>query len=173
MHGVSTSALQAALAGTLCSGTFRNPQPLVFSQKHRRYKWEAYCGTNGTCIVAFTFLQSLEASKAQCYKWGRVLRYKLEVYCSTFLTGCTGWGLLKIAHAQSDRLRAMVTPTPKIRLRLSPFSARPFYLFPPSPSVPHPSPGNLLPQNPLFLGPQNNYFFSGGTPAQAGCLGEV
>ena len=28
------------------SGTFRNPQPLVFSQKYRRHKWEAYCGTN-------------------------------------------------------------------------------------------------------------------------------
>ena len=27
------------------SGTFRNPQPLVVSQKHSRYKWEAYCGT--------------------------------------------------------------------------------------------------------------------------------
>ena len=35
-----------------------------------RYNWEAYCGTNGRCTVAFPFLQGLEASKAQCYKWG-------------------------------------------------------------------------------------------------------
>ena len=28
------------------SGTFTNPHPLVFSQKYRRYNWEAYCGTN-------------------------------------------------------------------------------------------------------------------------------
>ena len=33
------------------SGTFRNPQPLVFSQKYRRYKWEAYCVTNGGRIA--------------------------------------------------------------------------------------------------------------------------
>ena len=34
------------------SGTFRNPQPLVFSQKHCRLKWEAYCGTTTKCIAA-------------------------------------------------------------------------------------------------------------------------
>ena len=28
------------------SGTFRNPQPLVFSQKYCRYNWEVHCGTN-------------------------------------------------------------------------------------------------------------------------------
>ena len=28
------------------SGTFWNPPPLVFSQKYRRYKWEAYWGTD-------------------------------------------------------------------------------------------------------------------------------
>ena len=52
----------------LLSGSFRNPQPLVFSQKYRRYKWEAYCGTNGRCTAAFPFFQSFEASEAQRYK---------------------------------------------------------------------------------------------------------
>ena len=33
------------------SGAFRNPQPLVFSQKYRRYKWEACCGTNWRCTA--------------------------------------------------------------------------------------------------------------------------
>ena len=28
------------------SETFWNPHPLAFSQKYRRYKWEAYCSTN-------------------------------------------------------------------------------------------------------------------------------
>ena len=32
----------------------------------------------------FPFLQSLEASEAQRYKWGGVLRYKLEVYLQYF-----------------------------------------------------------------------------------------
>ena len=33
------------------SGTFRNFQPLVVSQKYCRYKWEAYCGTNKSCTA--------------------------------------------------------------------------------------------------------------------------
>ena len=70
------------------SRTFGNPQPLVFSQKYCWYKWKAYCGTNrrrtavqvGGVLRRFPFLQSLEASKAQRYKWGAK-------------TSCTGWGL--------------------------------------------------------------------------------
>ena len=57
-----------------------------------RYKWEAYCGTNGRCTAAFPFLQGLEASKAQRYKWGGVLRYKLEVYCQYFSDKLYGIG---------------------------------------------------------------------------------
>ena len=37
------------------------------------YKWEAYCSTNGRRTAGFPFLRSLEARKAQRYKWG--------VYC--------------------------------------------------------------------------------------------
>ena len=33
------------------------------------YKSEAYCSTDGRCTVGFPFLQSLEARKAQRYKW--------------------------------------------------------------------------------------------------------
>ena len=38
------------------------------------YKWEAYCNTNGGCIVGFPFLQGLEARKVQRYKWGAYCR---------------------------------------------------------------------------------------------------
>ena len=48
---------------SLLSGSFRNPQPLVFSQKYCRYAWEAYCGTIGG-----------------------VLQYRLEVYCGVSLS---------------------------------------------------------------------------------------
>ena len=41
----ATQTLRVHLLG-IESGTFRNLQALVFSQKYRRYKWEAYCGTN-------------------------------------------------------------------------------------------------------------------------------
>ena len=93
------------------SGTFRNPQPLVFSQwycrykreAYCRYKWEAYCSTNWRRIAAFPFLESLEASKAQSYKCGEgggatprgVLRYKLKVCCSTFLDKLYALGVPK------------------------------------------------------------------------------
>ena len=48
------------------SGTFRNPQPMVFSQKYRRYKWEAYCGTNGrrTAVQIGGVLRRFPFSKA-------------------------------------------------------------------------------------------------------------
>ena len=35
-----------------------------------RYKPEAHCSTNWRCTEAFPFLQGLEASEAQRYKWG-------------------------------------------------------------------------------------------------------
>ena len=64
--------------GPRISGTFRNPQPLVYYQKHCRYKWEAHCGTNRRCIAAFPSLQGLEAVSQQVtvLQMGGVLRYK-------------------------------------------------------------------------------------------------
>ena len=41
-----------------------------------RYKWEAYCDTNGRRTEAFPFPESSVPPKA--------LQYKLEAYCSTF-----------------------------------------------------------------------------------------
>ena len=67
------------------SGTFRKPQPLVFSQKYRWYKWE-------WCTAAFPFLRSLEASKAQRYKWGAYCSTNWRCTASPFQTSCTGWG---------------------------------------------------------------------------------
>ena len=58
-----------------------------------QYKWEAYCGTTWRCIASFPFLQGLEASEAQRYKWGGVLRYKLEVYCRYFSDKLYGLGV--------------------------------------------------------------------------------
>ena len=43
----------------------------VFSQKYRRYKWEAYCGTN---------------RRRTAVQIGGVLQYKLEVYCGVSLS---------------------------------------------------------------------------------------
>ena len=73
-----------------------NPQDLLKSTAVQMggvlpYKWEAYCRTNGRCIVAFPFLQGAEARKAHQYKWGGVLPYKLEVCCSTFFVASRVW----------------------------------------------------------------------------------
>ena len=90
------------------------PTPSTFS-KVLPYKWEAYCctngrrycSTNGRCIVGLPLLQSLEASKAQRYKWGRaavqiggVLQYFLRDQWGlwfpklfwTFVTPENSWG---------------------------------------------------------------------------------
>ena len=69
----------------LFSGTFRNPQPLVFSQEeYCRYKWEAYCGTNWRCIVAFPFSSRLRSQRGRALQRRVVLQYTLEVYCQYF-----------------------------------------------------------------------------------------
>ena len=73
------------------SGTLRNPQPLVFSQKYRRYKWEAYCGTNrrriavqiGGVLRRFP-ISNFRSQQGTALQMGGVLRYKLEVYCQYF-----------------------------------------------------------------------------------------
>ena len=53
-------------SSNLESGTFKYPQPLVFSQKYRRYKWEVYCGTNGrrTALQIGSVLRRFPFSKA-------------------------------------------------------------------------------------------------------------
>ena len=80
-----------------------DPNPSTFS-KVLLYKWEACSRTNGRrCTAGFPFLQELEARKAQRYKLGGVLPYKLEMYCSTFL-GTVGLSkqtkLNTVVHAQ-------------------------------------------------------------------------
>ena len=66
-----------------------------------RSKWEAYCGTNVRCTAAFPFLQSLEASEAQRYKRGGVLRCKLEVYRQYFSDKLYGLGVPKHSLLES------------------------------------------------------------------------
>ena len=80
------------------SGTFRNRQPLVFSQKYCWYKLEAYCGTNGRRIVAFLFHPSLAASKAQHYKWGACCGTNWRCTAVLFRQVVRVRGLLNVAH---------------------------------------------------------------------------
>ena len=92
--------------GFLRSGTFRNPQPLVFLK--------SIPGTNGGRAVQiggvlrpkesysavlrrFSFFQVLEVSKAQRYKWGAYGGTKWRCTAGTVQTSCTGWGLLNNA----------------------------------------------------------------------------
>ena len=78
--------LCAAFPGKLKSGTFWNP--LLFSQKYRRYKWEAYCGTNGRrtavqiggVLRRFPFFKAWKPARHSVTNGGGALRYKLEVY---------------------------------------------------------------------------------------------
>ena len=85
------------------SGTFWNPQPLLFSQKYCRYKWEVYwykITTNrrrtaaqiGCCIAAFLSLQGLEARKAQRYKWGAYCGTDWRCVAVLFRQVVRGWG---------------------------------------------------------------------------------
>ena len=55
-----------------------------------RYKWEAYCNTNGRSTEVFPFPESSVAPTA--IQIGGVLQYKLEAYCNTFLRSSGGWG---------------------------------------------------------------------------------
>ena len=54
-------------------------------------------GTNWRCIAVFPFLQSLEASKAQRYKWEAYCGTNWRSTASTSQTSCTGWGFLNSA----------------------------------------------------------------------------
>ena len=76
---MSSSLLKRLLlmvASVVKSPTIRNfqepPTPGTFSKVLPvqmggvlRYKWEAYCSTNGGCTAGFAFLQGLEARKAE------------------------------------------------------------------------------------------------------------
>ena len=74
----------------LISGTFQNPNPCYFLKS-----------TNWRCIASFPFLQSLEASKAQRYKWGSYCGTNWRCTASTFWTSCAGWGFLNSAHTEA------------------------------------------------------------------------
>ena len=56
-----------------------------------RYKWEAYCDTNGRSTEVFPFPESPVAAKAVQYKLEAYCNTKLEVNCSTFWSS-GGWG---------------------------------------------------------------------------------
>ena len=66
--------------------TFQNPQPLVFSQRHCRYKWEAYCGQ----II-------LKRSRTAVQRGGVLWRFPF------FKTLCTGWGFRNSAQLRPGR----------------------------------------------------------------------
>ena len=84
------------------SGTFRNPQPQVLSQKDSRYKWEAHCGTNRRAAVEIGgVLWRFPFFKAQRYKWGAHCGTNWRCTACTFQTSCTRWGFLKSAQCES------------------------------------------------------------------------
>ena len=92
---IAISIVQEYLLGNIPVTTTTKIFPKV-----SRYKWEAYCNTNGRrtaiqmggVLTVFPFPQSVGAPK--------VLRYKWEAYCNTngrciailFLRSSGGWG---------------------------------------------------------------------------------
>ena len=83
------------------SGTFRNPQPLAFSQKYCRYKWEAHCGTNKKVVLrhklevycGVSLSSRLRSQRGTALQMGGVLRYKFEVYCQYLSDKLYGLGV--------------------------------------------------------------------------------
>ena len=69
------------------------------SPKALRYKWEAYCNTNGRrtaiqmggVLTVFPFPWSLGVTKSTAMQIGGVLQYKWKVYCDTSLRSSGGW----------------------------------------------------------------------------------
>ena len=69
------------------------------SPKVLRYKWEAYCNTNGrrtaiqmgVVLTVFPFPQCVWGTRSTAIQIGGVLQYELEVYCDT-LRSSGGWG---------------------------------------------------------------------------------
>ena len=55
-----------------------------------RYKWEAYCDTNGRSTDSISLSSKCRGIKT--VQIGGVLQYKLEAYCDTFLRSSGGWG---------------------------------------------------------------------------------
>ena len=50
-----------------------------------RYKWEAYCDTNGRSTDKISLSSEHRGTKSIAIQIGGVLQYKLEVHCNTFL----------------------------------------------------------------------------------------
>ena len=92
------------------SGTFRWPQPPVFSQKYCRtngrrtavqmggvlqYKWEVYWWVS--------LSSRLRSQERPAIQMGGVLPYKLEVYCRTFFETSRGWGFRNSSEIDNFR----------------------------------------------------------------------
>ena len=57
-----------------------------------RYKWEAYCDTNGRSTDSISLSSKRRGTKSTAVQIGGVLQYKWEAYCDTFLRSSGGWG---------------------------------------------------------------------------------
>ena len=91
----------------LCSlPNFRNcpvaPTPSTFS-KVLRYKWEAYCNTNGRSTDSVSLSSERRGTGSTAIQIGGVLQYKLEVYCNTFSRSSGGWGFWHYSECLSSR----------------------------------------------------------------------
>ena len=60
--------------------------------KELRYKWEAYCNTNGGAYCDTHGRSTDRISLSQSVGAPEVLQYKLEAYCDTFLRSSGGRG---------------------------------------------------------------------------------
>ena len=101
------SATPGSATGGL-SGTFRNPQFVVFSQKYCRYKWEAYRVTNrrrtavqiGGVLRRFPFFQAWKPARHSVTNGGRTAVQIGGVLPVHFQTSCTGCGFLNSAQVR-------------------------------------------------------------------------
>ena len=74
-----TEAVASCEFVALSLGTLRNPQPLIFSQKYCRYKWEVHCGTDrrhtavqiGGVLRHFPFFKAQKPAKRSVTNGGR------------------------------------------------------------------------------------------------------
>ena len=86
------------------------PTPGIFSKVSPvqmggvlRCKWEAYCGYKWEVYCGVSFLQGLEASKAQRYKWGAYCGTNWRCTASTSQTSCNSyfWAIFSYFHSRT------------------------------------------------------------------------
>ena len=93
---------------TTKSGTFRNPQPLVVSQKNRRTNGRRGTNRRRTAVLeahcGVSLPSRLRSQQGTALQMGGVLQYKLEVYCQYLSDKLYGLGVLEQCPYNSESL---------------------------------------------------------------------